>query len=309
MTVNPPFISSLAVTNFPALAKIKYGKTTGHTHFYLAAAEIIEHFLGSEWTNKQLLPGKGDRYLNPSLISDEDANLHFYRVINLAEHLINLQGVVNFASIIDCIRPRRDFESSMAELEVAQVLARQGLAFEFVKPSGVAGQDYDFQIDFEGYSVCADVKCKIDSTKFSVKSIINSIKKARAKNLPKHQPGMVFIKAPDKWFEQTNFTLMSQAESGISTYLESTETVVGVCLYAHKFIYASDASGGFMTWTTVLNKNSRLFDIRLELLDKLDASSAWISLYRVWGLAAPHRDRQIAQLIAKGRTEARSGHN
>src|SRR5262249_1175212 len=91
------------------------------------------------------------------------------------------------------------------------------------------GINYDVELLYpHELVVCADAKCKIETTSFSTKTLDATLEKARSQ-LPDDQPGIVFVKLPPKWMEIPNFSNIS---AGIARdFLRTTRRVVSVKYY------------------------------------------------------------------------------
>jgi hypothetical protein len=69
-----------------------------------------------------------------------------------------------------------------------------GVKFRLVEPQQHKGLDYDIDIrPRDGVLVCADAKCKVDSTDFSVDTVKRSLEKARLSFL---RIGQAFLEGP-----------------------------------------------------------------------------------------------------------------
>jgi len=121
-----------------------------------------------------------------------------FRVVDLAELLFNLQNIEGFD---DCISRMRQgvIEPTFAELDLGRMLFLSDVAFRFVKPGGKKGDDYDIEIKLPDWPrVCADAKCKVESTEFSASTVRQALDKAR-KQFPNNLPSIIFVKVPPNW--------------------------------------------------------------------------------------------------------------
>jgi hypothetical protein len=152
-----------------------------------------------------------------------------HRVRDLAELVANLLPVQGVESPLDLLAGG-DIEPGYAELEVGKLLLMHNVPFRFIWPSGVKGESFDLEIVFpNGQKVCADTKCKIETEAFSENSIINTLDVARKRNLPKGYPGAIFVKIPQKWFE--NATVLEKALETCRGYFRGTRRIVYINLY------------------------------------------------------------------------------
>jgi hypothetical protein len=197
--------------------------------FWLSIA-IIKHFFGSEWLEEHIAvtnPKPG--FLRVIAGQGPDTQKSAFKVVDFAELLINLQGV---EGIDRCIQQMRDgnIESTYAEFDFGRMLYVGNAAFRFVAPQGKRWSDYDVEITLsDGVTVCADAKCKIETTDFSPETVNNALNKAR-KQFPADKPCAIFIKIPSRWLEQvqTAIDLMDIARK----FLRGTRRVVSVKLYS-----------------------------------------------------------------------------
>src|SRR5260370_13729982 len=147
---------------------------------YFLAMILLRHYLGTAWCNDCAKPGpvdipRGSRVGRLFLRTDSEASearcRYQERVERLAELLYNLQDVEGIggrrASIQEGV-----VESTYAELAFAGHFVRRGVRIRFVEPSGVKGNDYDFDVCEEAIAVCCEVKCKLETTDLSENTII-----------------------------------------------------------------------------------------------------------------------------------------
>ena len=110
--------------------------------------EVIKGFMGLEWLQKHFDPD----LKKPSIfkisfgVTEEEATRN-YRVIDLAELLINLKDVEGFSECISRMRASENPEAELAELHIAKMLYINRWPFRFVKPQGKkGGANYDLEI-------------------------------------------------------------------------------------------------------------------------------------------------------------------
>ena len=146
---------------------------------YWVAISVIKYFFGKDWLDEHLDPEGPDGFLRQMPDDEAAQNMQAYRILDLAELLFNLQDADGFA---DCIERMKngDIEGTYAELDFGRMLHMHGVKFHFVAPLGKRGSDYDIEIECtDGLTICADAKCKIQSTEFSLKTISNTLHDAR----------------------------------------------------------------------------------------------------------------------------------
>jgi len=163
---------------------------------WLLSLHIINHFLGRAWLESNIgedAPAAGLYKWDPSDI--ERLGVQTFRSVDLAESLFNLQFTPGFSECVARLRAAKNPEFSLAELHIAKMLYINDWQFRFVVPVGRRGNDYDFEIYYEGQRTCADAKCKIESTPLSAGTITNTLSKGRDQ-LPADGPGIFFVKIP-----------------------------------------------------------------------------------------------------------------
>jgi len=157
---------------------------------------VIEYFLGREWFLLFIPPNAKYRsYLTmqpvmaTEVIGQDPA--HMVKMLNFAELLLNLQNTPGFDGLLDKLLGG-EIEPTMAELGAGMAFSLHRHRFEYVKPSGEKGADYDVRLTYPcGTTLAADVKCKLDDSEYAASTIWNAFKKAKSQ-IPA-VPGMVLI--------------------------------------------------------------------------------------------------------------------
>jgi hypothetical protein len=208
--------------------------------FYLSLA-IAKHFFGRKWLDDHIEDTEQPGYLRLNWRDQIQAEIQSFRLVDFAELLFNLQYVDGFD---DCIRKMRDgnIEGTYAELDLGRMLYQSSIEFRFVVTSGQKGDDFDIEISLnDGTVVCADAKCKIESTDFSERTVLNSLHDARTQ-FPDHRPSIIFMKVPPRWLIEhgghtgaTKVLLTNVANK----FLRGTGRVVSVKYYI-SFIHWED---------------------------------------------------------------------
>ncbi len=167
---------------------------------YITSCLILRSFLGLEWLERHVMGNTAptDFFCN-DCANEARSNAHKLRVIHLAEMLVNLKEVPNFGSVLKGLQEGPKVEPSFAELEAGKILAIFKVPFRFVVPSGVAGSDYDIQIKMGHEYVCADVKCRLETTAECEDTLFGVLNRAVTKQLPRDKPGAFFIRVPQSW--------------------------------------------------------------------------------------------------------------
>jgi hypothetical protein len=124
-----------------------------------------------------------------------------------------------------------DIEGTYAELDLGRMLYQASIDFRFVKRSGQKGDDYDIEIILDdGTIICADAKCKIETTDFSANTVLNSLHHARSQ-FP-NRPSIIFVKVPPRWFEQA--TMASLLDDVANKFLRGTGRIVSIKFYVSR---------------------------------------------------------------------------
>jgi len=195
------------------------------------ANAVIAHFLGRDWFAAHVRHDARRRgFLNLDFASDRRREASTFRVVELAESLFNLQHVEGFDACIGQMRGGAEkIESTCAELDFGRFLYIHEINFRFVVPRIMKGADYDFDVLYpDGLKVAADAKCKFETTAISPYSLHNSMKKARGQ-LPADQTGIIFIKVPQQWIEESA-TLKAMVGTA-RQFFATTDRVVSVKFY------------------------------------------------------------------------------
>ncbi len=229
-----PSLNTLAdldrtIASFPAEVR----QNTGWTTFALATS-IIGHFLGRDWVTANIPQQDASSsgpvgFFQMDFSSAERAEAKTARIVDFAETLFNLRHIGGFDERVDQMRTGNS-ESSFAEFDFGRFLYVHDIDFRFVVPSGQRGRDYDCALTYgDGRSARADAKCRIESSEIRPDAIRHALETARKKNLPKDEPGIVFVKVPQTWlqFADVRHGLVDVA----ADFLRQTERIVLVALY------------------------------------------------------------------------------
>jgi hypothetical protein len=205
-----------------------HGDGTGQS--YGLALAILEYCFGFKWAERHILDEPKNGFLGRPLGTEEGGNIVMHRVRDLAELAINLMSVRGVESPLEQIA-NGEIESGYAELEAGKLLLRREIPFRFIWPSGVAGESFDLEITFpNGRLVCADTKCKIETSDFSENGVLNTLNDARKRNLPKGYPGAVILKIPQTWHEDD--AIMTKVGDACRRFLRGTKRIVAVEVYS-----------------------------------------------------------------------------
>lgn len=220
---------------FPANCRIN-----GVTESFMLGLALLKYFFGEAWVNEFVTPDTAKpNFLRIDESTPEKRDVSAVRVIDLAEVIFNLQEIEGFD---DCIARMGvgDIEGTFGELDLGRMLYLNEVPFRFIRPSGIKGADYDAEMTYpDGVIVCADAKCKRDTTPIGEKTIMNTLQGAR-KQLPKDKPGAIFVKVPPSWMGDPQFANICVGVA--KNFLRGTRRVVSVKFY----VAPLTIEGGFL---------------------------------------------------------------
>lgn len=221
--------------------------------FWLSIA-IIKYFLGLEWANKHVSPEKVEPgFLRVVRGSGRETQMSTFKVVDFAELLWNLQTVSGFELCLERLK-HANIESTYAELDLGRMLHCGDVDFRFVKPRQIKGADYDVEIVLPDWTVCADAKCKIETTEFSIETVQNSLMHAR-KQFPNDRPSFIFVKVPARWFDDLipAVALLDIARD----FLRQTGRIVSVKYYMSDIVHRNGTLGHVHGFKELSNPNNR----------------------------------------------------
>jgi hypothetical protein len=202
------------------------------SHFwrtYLLCTRVLSAALGKGWLERHVLGETSPtNYFRNACISKEDQDLHYLRVYNLAEYLINLSGVRGFDEVWKLLRERPEPEPIVAELETGALLLKSGRKFRFIKPE--PGESFDLELEYRGVKIAADTKCKLEKGNLSASSLVRSFEKARTQ-LPSGMPGIIIVKTPltSGPITKDDFAYLDEAVEKF--YAKGTNRVAAIYIY------------------------------------------------------------------------------
>jgi hypothetical protein len=221
---------------------------------FLLSIGIVKHFFGHEWVDRHVSPGGPPGYLRQDKDDRTRAETQSFRLVDLAELLFNLQHTEGVDNCIDRMREGA-VEATYAELDFGRMLYVSNIDFRFVKPAGKKGNDFDIEIKLpDGVTVCADAKCKIESTEFSAETIKNSLYDAR-KQFPADRPSIIFVKVPPRWLElqDVNRVLNLTAKE----FFRTTGRIVSVKFFVSAVFWRDGAVTQIHSFHEISNPNNR----------------------------------------------------
>jgi hypothetical protein len=222
---------------------------------------ILLQFLGLPWMERHNLGGRSrDLFISEKRGDSIDFSAEtekIFKVIQLAEHLYNLQRVENFA---ECLRKIKDgiIEDTSAELEAGKLLRNMGIPFRYRKISGITREDYDLEFFVPDFGwIPGEVKNKASSTIIGKSTIESSLKAAR-KQLPTDRPNVIFLRVPSSWLVDATGTVIPKA---IIEFFVKTQGVYAVILYS-SIVNSMDSIDVMHNMCGIhINKNCRFKDI------------------------------------------------
>lgn len=252
------------------------------------AAAILRHFVGAEWVDtyvfKRANHHPASDYLHITMIPNDEQKERVRRLQDFAEALFNLQGATGFYERVEELK-KGEVESTVAEFEVARLLAIHEVPFRFIKPSGVeGGVNYDLEVAYpDGRIACADAKCRLESTEIRPETLRHVFKHG-CKQLPSDQPGIIFLKVPAKWIQTRGMRQAFEAE--IRRCLRGTGRLVSIIPFALVPTLTDDQT---MVWVDFrhheyLSTNHRFRHIAQDwtLLPDIDLPPDWDGLPKGW---------------------------
>lgn len=211
--------------------KIKEEYPERNKDFYkmFLSTELLRMLIDNEWVNQTLFSHHntlekknldGYNYFKSPILG----YVWQTRICRLAERVYNLQNVPNFKNIIKDII-NGEVVSRDAEIEVGGHLLSRNIKFEFVIPSNIKTNDFDIRITDP--KINCEVKHKIESTKISANSLLNTIRSAK-QQLPKHEPSIIFLKIPENWI---NDKIIDQIIPLVfDAFLKRNENILGIMI-------------------------------------------------------------------------------
>jgi hypothetical protein len=250
---------------------------------------VVRKFLSNAWANDRIVPtGKKKGFLTIDESTPERRETTLYRVIDLAEVLINLQNIHGFDGCISKLR-KGDIEGTYAELDLGRLLYAYKVDFRYVRQTGKKGADYDVEITFpDGTIACTEAKCKIESTEFGAHKVRSSLNKA-VDQVPDDRPCIGFVKVPQHWLEHPYFRpLMRQVAR---EFLADNPKFVSVKYYVSHLSFEPNA-----TFTDGVMRHRHAFEEVPNPTNCFDTSRDWKLFYTVdvppsWNGMPPHWKR------------------
>jgi len=252
---------------------------------FILATTIVSHFFGREWVEANVIQdetgSRGPTFFRLDFTSDAARESKSFRLVDFAETLFNLQHIEGFDSRVDQMRSGQ-VESTYAEFDFARFLYIHDINFRFVQAIGQRGSDYDVAITYpDGRTACADAKCRLEGTEIRIETIRYGLEHARSHNLPKSEPGIIFLKLPPSWLETPERRRGLRDE--VNDFLRRTERIVDVVLYASVVTPLSEQIRNYHQFEEFENSRHR-FDMKKSwlLFRDFDVPPEWNGMPPKW---------------------------
>lgn len=223
----------------------------------LAAVYMLDALFGGDWVLTHVTDGdvSPTNFFRNSSTDDHARTMGRLRLIQLAEMVFNLQHVPGLAKTLEMIETG-DLEPGFAELEVGRMLHINGKTFEFIKPSGTKGTDYDLELSFDDVTVCGETKCKLETTSLSEKSLVDTLNYGR-KQLPRDRPGVLFVKVPQTWYTTDDEFTRFLADATNRFFRSGAGRIVSVKFHSSLVIQTEVAHEPMMLLFEINNPHTR----------------------------------------------------
>jgi hypothetical protein len=253
----------------------------------VAAIGILTRYFGGDWPTDRLLKvtGRDGTFIHPPIVNPQDNFKRQQRIGDLAEHLVNLQGIPGFEW---CLREvsRDSLETGLAKLIPAGMMRRRNIPFRFVVPSQQQGKDYDAEAEIGAIMVPIEMKAKIEGTGPTPEGIADRLKVAR-RQLPRDTPNLVFLRVPESWGNTAEgFDAISK---GVLKELQDSGTIGVVAVHWDVWTASPtpEAPGGMVRHDRYLVLASGTARVGLDGLEAAlrsepdDKMYPWLSLHRL----------------------------
>ena len=204
-----------------------------------------------------------------------------FRIFDLAESLFNLQNVPGFDECVAQMKGGGKIEATCAELDFGRFLYIHDVEFRFNIATMKKGADYDVELIYpDGLAVPADAKCKLVSTDIDPRSIPKTLEKGR-KQLPADRPGVIFLKVPQSWIEDTAVATQMVREG--ERFFRNTNRIISVKFYAPHLMIRDGMIVHRHALREITNKRSKFNDGRnWDLFNDNPVPAGWNGMPPKW---------------------------
>lgn len=225
------------VIDLDYLGKIEEAfKQRGHGHqWFMMSRYIIEQTLGLDWYRKNCaLEGRRVPPFDQSMEKEVLALDYYLNFVRLGHMLFLLRDTAGFEQLLADLS-RRELEPVFFELYAAALLVQNGYPIQFIRPTGVKGEDYDLRANVDGQLVAVEVKARRAGPIKHSGSLKNALKKAK-EQLPRTSPGVICIAITTEYdAEEEGRHVEEDIEAILYEFLSKTERVNGVFVFWHRW--------------------------------------------------------------------------
>jgi hypothetical protein len=271
---------------------------------YALALDIIPRCLGVAFTPDSEFPEKyikeiGYKWIYEHIFSRNpqtpyfrsrpkngaEFDLHYMRVTDFSELLYNLQTVIGIEAVYRrLVSNPSQIEATILELEGFRLLWLAGLHFKIVHAGAGQNLNYECEITLpSGATAYCEMKCKLETTKFSESSLKNALDGARHQ-LPKGCCGIILVKIPQTWVEGSD-NIASSINAVIGKILNNTTRVCEIVWYATFVKSSSEWSFGLHMLNEYLNdKAPNAKDLNGGIFHdglRTTGETRWVHLFRI----------------------------
>lgn len=195
-----------------------------------AAESVLHFYLGEDWMRTKVYAKTPDGFLRPDA-GEQDQSRGAYRVVELAEMLLNMQQVDGIRTRIVDLQ-KESLEGGVAELQGAAILHSSGIRIRFkeetkgVELDAKQGGNFDLIAEISGLNVNCEMKSKCQDSKPT--GLRRRLKRARGQ-LPEGAPNLVFIRIPGSWMQSTQGR--KDVSNAVNAYLRSSQRVTSVVVH------------------------------------------------------------------------------
>lgn len=215
-----------------------------------------------------------DPFLKSVATNGSEFNIRFQRMLFLGEMLYNLQEVKGINEVVKKIG-KNDIEPLFAELEAGKLLKISGYNFQYLPPLG-SEKTNDLEI-YDGKGILsAEIKCKVSETKFSSKTIENSLYKANDQ-LSANDYNLIFLKLRQDWMDDNH--KKDLIEKILKDFLEKTKRYVTIIVYYNT--YQKKMNNDYTYGVSAFERSSEnVFEIRDQQI-LFPTSNNWLNISNI----------------------------
>ena len=169
---------------------------------HVLSEDVIGSHLGEDWYLRHVTGSDTSRIAKTYLRLNPDHHrvvrlLSQHRTHELARRLYEFQSFDWFPGVVEGLTTR-ELSGASFELNVLRLLHLASGPVTVKVPTGEKGADFDFSTVVVGRNVPFEAKAKDDTTTFTSKTLIRTVKGA-ATQFPKGEQGILFMRIPTGW--------------------------------------------------------------------------------------------------------------